>query len=86
MTAAAPYQGPISVLRINQLSEKLGIGVSTIYARLDSKHKYYDPTFPKQISLGAKAVGFYAHEADAWLRARGPSAGVIACGGRKARK
>ena len=64
-------QSTIRVLRIKQLAEKIGLGVSTIYARLDPKDKSYDPSFPHPISLGAKAIGFYEADADAWLLSRG---------------
>ena len=58
------------VLRRKQLERKLGLSRSAIYDRLNPKSPNYDPTFPKQISLGARAVGFVESDADAWLAAQ----------------
>lgn len=43
-----------------------------------------DPTFPRAIALGAKAIGFLEHELDAWIetRPRVQPAGSEAEGGR----
>ncbi|WP_047238395.1 helix-turn-helix transcriptional regulator [Chromobacterium subtsugae] len=65
-------QNKISVIRRPQLQQRLGVGRQWIYDRLNLKSPYYDPTFPKQIQLGARAgaVGWLEHEIDAWLESR----------------
>ncbi len=60
----------IRILRRKQLEEKTGLSRSGIYAKLKPNPKRpndYDPTFPKPISVGAKAVGWVESEVDAWL-------------------
>ncbi len=60
----------IRILRRKQLENKTGLSRSGIYAKLKPNPKRpndYDPTFPKPISLGAKAVGWIESEVDAWL-------------------
>lgn len=69
-------QNPTSlrILRRKQLESKLGVGRSAIYARIDPKSPYYDPTFPKPIDLGSgmknPPVGWVESEVDAWLSSR----------------
>lgn len=48
----------LKVIRLPQLKALLGISRSTIYSRISAKSKYYDPLFPKSVSLGPKAVGW----------------------------
>jgi prophage regulatory protein len=62
---AAQTQAAITILRRNQVEARTGLARSTIYERLCT-----DPTFPKPISLGAKAVGWIEAEIDAWLTAQ----------------
>ncbi len=60
----------IRILRRKQLENKTGLSRSGIYAKLKPNPKRpndYDPTFPKPISVGAKAVGWIESEVDAWL-------------------
>lgn len=64
---------PLTILRRKQVEARCGLSRSTIYAkiRLNQKRpKDYDPTFPKPISVGAKAVGWIESEIDAWLTAQ----------------
>jgi len=58
------------VLRCQRVLNKVGIGKSTLYDWLNPKSSRYDPTFPKQIRLGASSVGWLEDEIDAWLQAR----------------
>lgn len=60
----------IRILRRKQLEDKTGLSRSGIYAKLKLNPKRpndYDPSFPKPISVGAKAVGWVESEVDAWL-------------------
>lgn len=58
-----------TILRIPEVSTKTGLSRSTIYAMLDPQDpkKRYDPTFPKPITLGKRAVGFVSSEVDSWI-------------------
>jgi len=58
------------ILRKRQLCERIGLSPAQVYAMLDSKSPSHDPTFPRQIRLGASAVGWLEHEIQAWLENR----------------
>ena len=63
----------VTILRRKQVEARTGLKCSTIYARIShnpNRPGDYDPTFPKPISLGAKAVGWIEAEIDAWLAAQ----------------
>ncbi len=63
----------IRILRRKQVEARTGLSRSSIYARLRQNPKRpgdYDSTFPKPISVGAKAVGWIEAEIDAWLTAQ----------------
>lgn len=63
----------IRILRRTQVEGRTGLSRSSIYAKLRHNPKRpgdYDPTFPKPISVGAKAVGWIEAEIDAWLAAQ----------------
>lgn len=63
----------LTILRRKQVETRTGLSRSTIYAKLRHNPKRpsdYDPTFPRPVSLGAKSVGWLAHEVDAWLTAQ----------------
>ena len=69
----ADFTSAVRILRRKQLEEKLGLGKSAIYARLDPKSPYFDPAFPKPIDLGGgknPPIGWIEAEADAWLSKR----------------
>lgn len=70
---AAPNQSALTILRRKQVEARTGLSRSSIYARLRPNPKRpgdYDPTFPKPISVGAKAVGWIEAEIDEWLTAQ----------------
>ena len=61
------------ILRRKQLEARIGLSRSTIYAKLRMNPKRpadYDPTFPKPVAVGAKAVGWIEAEVDEWLIAQ----------------
>ena len=70
---AAQTQTAVTILRRKQVEARTGLSRSSIYARLRHNPKRpgdYDPTFPKPVSVGAKAVGWIEAEIDAWLTAQ----------------
>ena len=70
---AAQNQLPLTILRRKQVEARTGLSRSTIYAKLrrnPNRPRDYDPTFPKPVSMGAKAVGWIESELDAWLTAQ----------------
>lgn len=67
---AAQLQTALAILRRKQVEARTGLSRSAIYAKLRHNPKRpsdYDPTFPRPIALGAKAVGWIESEVDAWL-------------------
>lgn len=55
---------PISIMRLPDVMKRVGLKRATIYLHIAAG------TFPKQISLGPRAVGWVEHEIDTWLAAR----------------
>lgn len=58
------------IVRLKQLTARLGLGRSTIYDRMDAKSPRYDATFPKPIKLGAAAIGWVDSEITTWIEQR----------------
>lgn len=72
-TESRPSFERVTILRRKQVEARTGLSRSSIYARIrpnPNRPSDYDPTFPKPISLGAKAVGWVEGEVDAWLSAK----------------
>jgi prophage regulatory protein len=70
---AAQIQNALTILRRKQVEARTGLSRSTIYAKLKHNPRRpgdFDPTFPKPIYVGAKAVGWIEAEIDAWLAAQ----------------
>lgn len=63
----------ITILRRKQVEQRTGLSRSSIYARLSHNPKRpgdYDQSFPKPVSVGAKAVGWIESEIESWLSAQ----------------
>ncbi|WP_144373378.1 helix-turn-helix transcriptional regulator [Vogesella urethralis] len=59
-----------TLLRLPQLICKTGLGKSAIYARITPNPKRpndYDPTFPKPVKLGGRAVAWLESEVNTWI-------------------
>ena len=52
------------ILRLPQVKDRTGLSRSTIYLRMQEN------TFPKQVSLGERMVGWLDYEVDEWLSER----------------
>jgi prophage regulatory protein len=71
--AAAQDHNTITILRRKQVEARTGLSRSAIYGKLRRDPKRpseYDPTFPRPVSLGARAVGWIESELEAWLAAQ----------------
>lgn len=67
---AAQINSALTILRRKQVEARTGLSRSSIYARMRNNPKRpgdYDPTFPKPVSVGAKAVGWVESEIDGWI-------------------
>ena len=53
-----------AILRLPAVKARTGLSRSTIYLRISRGE------FPKQVSLGARAVGWLESEIDAWVESR----------------
>jgi prophage regulatory protein len=63
-------QSPTRLIRRKQLEEKIGLGRSAIYDRLNKKSPSYDPEFPRPIELGSgknPPIAWDESEVDAWI-------------------
>lgn len=67
----------LRILRLKHVQERLGLGRSTIYDRINPKSLRYDSTFPKPISLGGAAVGWIDADINNWINLK-KIAGVCA--------
>jgi len=54
-------------LRIKKLSLKTGICKTGIYNKLRPGGKYFDPTFPRPISIGLRGKAWIEEQVDAWI-------------------
>jgi len=54
----------LSILRRKQVQARTGLSRSTIYLRIA------EGSFPKPVSLGARAVGWLESEIEQWLASR----------------
>jgi prophage regulatory protein len=72
MPEAIQQAAPFRILRKRDLEDKLRLGKTAIEEKNNPRSEYYDPTFPPPIQLGGtenvRAVGWFEHEIDEWLR------------------
>jgi prophage regulatory protein len=54
----------VTILRRKQVESRTDLSRSSIYKMMD------EGTFPKQVSLGARAVGWIENQIDQWLESR----------------
>jgi prophage regulatory protein len=62
--AADEAKRPLRILRLRAVKEQTGLGTSTIYLKMTRGE------FPRAVPLGEAAVGWLAHEIDAWIANR----------------
>ena len=58
----------VQLLRLLMVKKKTGLSRSSIYNRLNESSPYWDPTFPKPVKIGMRAVAWREHEIDAWIK------------------
>ena len=58
------------IIRLPETINRTGKKRSTIYDTLNPKSPRYDETFPKPVKLGARSIGFYESEVQAWIESR----------------
>ncbi len=70
---AAQNQTGLTIIRRKQVEARTGLSRSTIYAKLRRNPKRpneFDPTFPRPVSIGPKAVGWLEHEINDYIAAQ----------------
>ena len=70
---ATQIQTGLTILRRKQVEQRTGLSRSTIYAKLRRNPKRpneFDPTFPRPVSIGPKAVGWLEHEINDYIAAQ----------------
>lgn len=69
---SANGQRPLVILRIKEVLKKIGRSRASLYALMDRRSRYYDPTFPQPIRLSphGSAVGWIEAEVEDWLFSR----------------
>ena len=70
------------ILRRPELESRSGLSRSSIYAKLDPNSLYHDPSFPRPVKLGMRAVGWNEKAVNTWLESRPEEAASMARGQR----
>ena len=76
MPTISSQQNIPQIYRLKDLTQITGLSRSTIYDRLNSKSPRYDPTFPRAVSLGPRAVGWLSSEILLWIESRKASSQI----------
>lgn len=58
------------VVRMREIYERVGLRRSAIYNKLNPRSKGFDPSFPRPIPIGARAIGWLVPEIEAWVASR----------------
>ncbi|WP_223813428.1 helix-turn-helix transcriptional regulator [Pseudomonas caricapapayae] len=61
------------VLRLADVIKRTRLSRTTLYNLMNAKSRYYDPSFPKRISLTGRAggaIGFLEHEINNWISSK----------------
>ena len=61
---------PDRILRRPAVEDRTGKSRSGLYEDIPPKRRWYDPTFPKPVKLGLRAVGWYEGEVNEWVVGR----------------
>lgn len=61
---------PIRLIRIKEVTSRIGIGRSTVYDWMDSKSPRFDQTFPKPIKIGPNSVAWLEQDINEWIMMR----------------
>ncbi|MNR83187.1 Prophage CP4-57 regulatory protein (AlpA) [compost metagenome] len=58
------------IINLKDVIQITGLSRATIYNITNKRHKQYDPTFPKQVSLTVGRVGWSALEIHMWIESK----------------
>ncbi|WP_259741263.1 AlpA family transcriptional regulator [Pseudomonas fluorescens] len=60
----------MQILRMAEVTRRVGLSKSTIYDRINPKSTRYDDTFPKPIKIGLSAIGWLEEHINSWIESR----------------
>ncbi|NLY27807.1 MAG: AlpA family phage regulatory protein [Alcaligenaceae bacterium] len=63
------------VIRLPECLAMIGLGRSTLFELSNPRSPRYDPTFPKKLRIGQRAVGWLETDICAWIRSKRSSKG-----------
>ena len=58
------------VIRLRACLDIIGLARSTVFDITNPKSPRYDPTFPRKLRIGLRAVGWLEHEIYQWLESK----------------
>lgn len=58
------------VIRLRTCLDIIGLSRSTVFDISNPKSPRYDPTFPRRVRIGLRAVGWYEDEVYAWTASK----------------
>lgn len=68
---AEEIKSAVVILRRKQVELRTGLSRSSIYAKIrGARDGQHDPSFPKPIQIGRRAVGWLSSEIDEWISAQ----------------
>jgi len=56
-----------TILRLPEVLKRTGISRAAAFQKLDPSSPYYDSSFPKQVKLGARSVGWSSEKIQIWI-------------------
>tara|TARA_A200000159_G_scaffold40646_1_gene37254 strand:+ start:3287 stop:3502 length:216 start_codon:yes stop_codon:yes gene_type:complete len=56
-----------AIIRLKDVLRLTGLSRTTLYEKLNPRSSRYDPSFPKRVSLGERAVGWKLQEVEEWI-------------------
>ena len=73
MSMTAQLKNALTILRRPEVEARTGLSTSSVYAKLTPNPKRpgdYDPTFPRPVKIGLRAVGWVESEVESWIAAQ----------------
>lgn len=67
---AVNFKTSTRIIRRKQVEALTGLSRNAIYDRITENGPYHDPTFPKPVKLGGRAIGFIESEVIEWIDSR----------------
>lgn len=68
--ANLPPSDPLRVLRMADVCSRLRLSKSTVRRYYDPSTPSYDPTFPRPVKLGKRAIGWHEEAIHRWVLSR----------------